>query len=296
MNTKHSKARQKYHIRKNIFTLFFILSPLSFTNCGTYAPYTGGTYYQLTSRELSSNNPYLRTCIFEPQYFIVHFPIYHFPADADLDPQKYEDTAQSQFQLLSTLLDYSKASHIKLSVFDENTVKDGYNPQYLQELAAGLRPRDTYTRVDGLEFSLQNLLAQAKAFFSHGPPLYYEQLSSGQKNFLVEHGAIFTLYFLGVISQIHKVIQPHHFSMVNQRVRDANGQVRFEGNDYWIFDFREMALREEVNNFRLYNPHRTCFIVYGAEHDLSDDFAGYPFQSGHDFCLNWKNNSVLPQI
>lgn len=199
-------------------------------------------------------------------------------------------------QCFHTLIDYSKNSFIQLSVFDENFTTDSYTPQYLQELADGLRPQDSYIRIDGTPQYLQSLLIQARALFLNGPPVYYEHLTSEQKNFLVEQGATFTLYFLGVIPQVHKVISSQHFTLVNHNIRDASGQVRFQGNEYWIFDFRETALREEINNFRRYNPQRLCFITYGAEHDFSDDFAGHPFQSGHDFCLNWKNNTALPQI
>ena len=295
MNTKYNNTRKNHPISNNTFTLLAILSPLFLTSCGVYYP-GEGTFYQLTSRQLSSRNPHLKTCIFNPQASIVHFPMHHFPVNGPSSPQDYEHIAQSQFQLFHTLLDYSKSPQIQLSVFDERFIKDSYNPQFLQELASGLRPQDEYTRVDGKEFVLQNLLAEAKSLFPHGPPLEYEHLSSNQKHFIVEHGATFTLYFLGTIPQIHKVITSQHFTLVNQNIRDANDQIRFEGNDYWIFDFRERALREEVHNFRLYNPQRFCFIAYGADHDFSDDFAGYPFQSGHEFCLNWKNQSAYPQI
>ena len=268
--------------------LFLTLFFLTFTGC-TIGSYTDGTLYQLSSRPLSENNPDLRTCIFDPAYSIVHFPMHHYPADGHYTPQQQEQITQSQFQLLHTILDYSRSRSLLL--FDEHITVDKYNSQYLQSLSSG--QFDEYTRVDGYAFQMAERLQTAQRSFGHGIPNYYEHLSPVQKDYLFNMGASFTAFLLGKIPRIYKVINPGHFISIRDRLLDSSGRFNFQGKDHLVYDEREIALRTEVLNFwRSHNPRTIFMIAFGARHDFSNEFVGFPFQSGHNFCLNWLNQSV----
>ena len=279
---------------------FFLLAALAstLTNC-SMGTYMEGTLYQLASQPLSLNQPELKTCIFDPQYSIVHFPMYHFPSSGHYTEQTYEEVAQSQFQLLHTIISYNRSPQ-QLSVFDENISTDHYNKSHFS-LSSGQSSLGIYRRIDGQVFYIKERLERARQLFLNGFPIYYEYLSKPQKDFLFNMGASLTLYLLKEIPQIHKVISPESFSIVKANLLDANGMLRLEGNNYWIFDFRENELRKEVLHFfqRNKSPQSIILIAYGAKHDLSNEFLGYPFQSGHSFCLDWlassrRSQPVLP--
>ena len=96
------------------------------------------------------------------------------------------------------------------------------------------------------------------------------------------------MYLLGQIPKIHKVSSDGQFQLVKSQVMSPGG-AQIEGNEYWIFNFRERELQKEVLSFymRNYHPRKLIFIAYGASHDFSDEFAGRPFQSGREICLGW---------
>lgn len=274
--------------------LFLTALSLGLTNC-TIGNYPGGTLYQLSSQPLSLNNPRLRTCVFDAPYLIVHFPMHHYPANGHYTQQIYEKVTQSQFQLLHTILDYNRSQR-NLFVFDEHFTTDTYNSQYFQSLSS--RQSDTYQRIDGQIFKIGQLSNRAKHLFINGIPRYYEHLSSEQKNLLFNIGATFTLYLLGEIPRIHKVISPEQFLLVKNALLNPNNTLELQGNDYWVYDFREGELKKEVLNFLQNNRNSqrmTLLIAYGANHDLSDEFSGFSFQAGHNFCLKWEDTTVPSQ-
>ena len=147
-----------------------------------------GVYQQLLSQPLSLNDPDFKTCVFDPNYSIVHFPMYHFPPTGHYNQKDFERVAHSQFQLFHTLVDYNR-SHWDLSIFDESVIQDVYNPTYFQALSSGQRPGDYFTRIDGKRFYLQERLQTANRLFGQGLPRYYEHLSHSQKNFSFWHGS-----------------------------------------------------------------------------------------------------------
>ena len=268
----------KFSSKIGIFILFLILG---LVNCQIGSGPAG--VFQLRSRFLSLNNPELRTCIFDPYYSIVHFPMYHFPAEGNYSSQDKELTVHSQFQLLHTIIDYKRSGRA-FFVFEEQAITD-YTPAYYQNLLSG-QIRGEYTRMDGQIFHLNERIQTAKNLFRNGFPNYYEYLSPQQKDYLFNMGASFTLYFLGEIPQIHKVISREKFKLAEANLRDSSGRIR--KNNYWIYNFRELELRNEVLNFRRnHGSQGIIFIAYGASHNLYDEFAGFPFQSSHNFCLNW---------
>lgn len=283
------------------FFIFPAVFALTLTNC-TIGGHESGTLHKISSRRLSVKNIQLRTCVFDPQYRIVHFPMYHSPPTGHYTRQVYEEVAQSQFQLLHTILDYDRSPSRELSVFDENITSDNYNKNYLQAISSGQASADTYTKLDGRTFQMGERLRKAEQLFKRtGFPAFYEYLSPPQKDFLFHTGASFTLYLLGEISRIHKVISSSNFSTIRARLLGPGGVLRLTGNDYWLFDVREGELRREVLNFlqRNHNPRALVLIAYGAKHNFSNEFTGYPFQSGHNFCLKWLDSSrqtpsVLP--
>ena len=274
---------------------FFILPTvfaLTLANC-TIGNYGDGALHRISSRRLSAKNLQLRTCVFDPQYRIVHFPMSHPPPVGHHTRQIIEEVAQSQFQLLHTILDYNRSPSRELSVFDENITSDNYNKNYLQAISSGQASADTYTTLYNRRFYLAERFQEAERQFKRtGFPGFYEHLSSAQKDFLFHTGASLTLYLLGEIQRIHKVISPGNFSIVRTRLLGPDGILRLAGNDYWLYDVREGELKKEVLNFlqQNHNPRTLVFIAYGARHDFSNEFAGYPFQSGHNFCLRWLDS------
>ena len=277
---------------KNLLIVFAFM----LTHCAIN-PYQQGTLYQLSSRVLSLHQQEFRTCIFDPHYSIVHFPMFHVPPTGQWTDQIYEDVARSQFQLLHTIIDYNRSSR-EISVFDEHIASDGYNEDYFQALKQGLAGRDTYTRIDGRSFFLEERLRLAQHLFGSGIQGYYEHLSTAQKDFIFQMGASFSLYFLKEIPSIHKTISQQKMELVKANLQNQNTSSQLT-NNYWIFTFRELELKKEVLSFLQKHPQnrKIIFIAYGANHDFSDEFTGYSFQSGHSFCLNWLNEkspAILP--
>ena len=276
---------------------FFVLSSFLFISCtlGTYQP---GTLYQIQSRSLSFNEPDLRTCVFDPHYSVVHFPMYHEPPTTQFSHRDYELVVRSQFQLLHTIVDYQRSLRGNLSVFDEHITSDSYNADYIQALENGLAESDTLTKLNGAVFRYSERFRTAKNLFGQGFPSHYEYLNELQKKYLFNTGASLTLYFLKEISKIYKVISPENMSVVKANlVGSSSDFLERNENEYWIYTFRDMELRREVDRFYQKNPfyRGLVFIAYGADHDFLDDFAGLPFQSGKDFCLIWDHSSsVLP--
>ncbi len=269
-----------------LFLAFLILAGVG-CQAGNYS-YREGTLQQLVSQPLSFNILGLNTCVFDPQYFILHFPMHHFPTYGHYTRETYEKVAKSQFQLLHTVIDYNRSKRL-LALFDEQVNDDFYNKTFFQNLTTGRAGDSTYERIDGQVFFVSQLFQQAQRLFSSGFPRYYEQLSLPQKGFLFNFGASLLLYFTGEISKIHKVISEEKFEIVKANLRDASGAIQLKNNDYWLFDVREEELKKEVLSFYQTNfqANKLILIAYGADHDFSNEFAGWPFQSGHKFCLNW---------
>ncbi len=245
----------------------------------------------ISSRPLSLNDQNLKTCVFDPQFRIAHFPMYHYPPEGHYSKEDKENVAKSQFQLLHTLLDYNRSAR-PLRLFDENIIHDGYNEAYFQGLLAGQSLNDTYKKIDGSHSTMGAMLTQARSFQT-GFPEFYEHLTPPQKDTLFQVGASLVLYLLGEIPQLHKVITPNSFHLAIANLRDINGNLLLKGNDYWLFDFREEELRKEVAYFFSQNLsfRGIVLIAYGANHDLSNEFTGHAFQSGHKFCLDWAKHS-----
>ena len=275
---------------QKILILFLFLFVLANCQLGSSQP---GVLGQVASRPLSLQEPELKTCVFDPGYSLVHFPMFHTsPNIEDNTPGTYSDlTVKSQFQLLHTLLDYNRSLRGFLTVFDEVITEDGYDLNYLSELERGLVSSDQVTRLDGRIFNLTERYQTARNLFGGGFPSYYEHLNELQKQFLYDTGASLALYFVREIAQLYKVISPQKFNVVKNSIIGIN-----ENSDqyrYQVFTVRELELRIQIQQFYQRNPtyRGLVFIAYGANHDFSDEFAGYPFQSGHPFCLNWTQSS-----
>ena len=278
----------KFHIK------FFLILFTTFLFSACHNNYsntnTARITYKITSRALSLKNQHFRSCVFDDIYPIVHFPMHHTPTDGQYTQKTFELVAHSQFQLLHTILDYNRSSW-DLAVFDEHFFTNVYNEVFFKALL-NRNPQawnSIYTRLDGRDFQLGERLSTAKALFTSFPG-YYEYLSIPQKQFLFDMGASFTLYLLGELPKIYPVISKQNFNLVkSQLIR--NGQFNFQdqGARYWIYTFREDELKKQVLNFfqRNYQARKKILIAYGTNHDFSDNFSGYPFQSGHSFCLPW---------
>ena len=281
---------------KNCYNFYLIiLFSFFFTACSLGANQSG-FFQQIHSRSLSLNDPELRTCVFDPYYSVIHFPMYHEPPVNNYSNEIYDLVVKSQFQLLHTIIDYNRAVR-PLAVFDERVTSDSYNSKYIQKIEQGLAQSDTYKKFNGKVFYFSERKRTAEHLFGQGFPSHYEYLNEPQKNFLFDTGASLALYFLQELSKVYKVISTEKLKIVQANLSGNWVTADRNENHYWIFTFRDMELRREVNGFYQKNPFYKglVFIAYGAEHDLSKDFAGLPFQSGRDFCLKWdRSSSPLP--
>ena len=237
-------------------------------------------------QSLGLTDPLFKNCVFQPQTRIAHFPVYNFPPTGNYDANLRERVSKSQFQLLHTILTY----HPDVAVFDENITTNTFGPNMLQSLQQGLEEFH-YTRADGKSFSLQERYSTARSLFHSGIPQYYEHLDETQKEYLFQTGGSMTLYFLGYIRQLHKVIDLNDFQIVLDHINQSGGirKMTFSNQkDYYIFDFRQEKLKLQVVEFFNLNPsfRGISLIAYGASHDLRDDFSGYLFEDGRH-CLQW---------
>ena len=272
-----------------LFNLFLILFTLSSCNIDSSA----GFQQEVSSRVLSLRDPSLRTCVFDPGHLVVHFPMYHVPSEVrNVSNEDFERVVKSQFQLLHTLLDYNR-SYIRLAVFEESIITDLFTADYINQMKQNLVPSDTFTRLDGTQFFISSERRRAVQLFQGGFPAFYEQMNSEQKQLLWKLGASKTLYLLEEIPRLHSVIASNEFELVRSQLGGDFSGANIQQNFQWVFTFREQKLRDRVLLFLNQNPswNGLVFIAYGRDHDFSDDFAGYLFQSGHSFCLAWDRTN-----
>ena len=287
-------------IQKNALALLL----LTLTGCGAGGPFgasnAGGGGSELRARpvSLSQADPLLTTCIFNPQTRIAYFPMYHFPYTGRATPEEREAVIKSQLQLLHTILTYSSLVN-GIAVFDEHVTSNTFNPSTFSELERGRGRNFTYTRADGTQFSLQERYETAGILFGGGVPLRLNHLREDQKQFLFETGASMTLYYLGHIRHIHKVIEPGEYDTVMNQLQSGGAEpligADLSGNsqarNYWVFDYREEKLKMQVDSFFQENPGfpGIALIAYGASHNFEDDFQGYLFEKGA--CLAWDKSA-----
>ena len=146
-------------------------------------------------KPLSRSDPMLKTCVFDPQTRIAHFPMFHFPPSGKYDTPKKERVSKSQFQLLHTILTYAPY----IAVFEEQVTDNTFNPSLYEQLKNG-QARGKYKRLDGKTFTIQERFNTANSLFQGNIPAYYENLREDQKTYLFEAGASWIAYFLGYIS------------------------------------------------------------------------------------------------
>ena len=263
---------------------------------GLFHPSGSHSASQLRNPEavsLSLSDPLLETCAFKTETRIAHFPMWHFPPDGKYDADLRETVAKSQFQLLQTILMY----HPNIAVFDERVTVNDFSPQTFRILKNNGKQSAEYTRADGRVFNLQERFDTAQTLFHADIPSHYEHLTEQQKEYLFQTGAPLTLYFLGYIPQLHKVIDYEDLAVVEDFIQRRGGAGRFfqtsGGGDadrkYFIYDFREKRLFQQVTEFFNINPGFSgmALISYGANHDFKDDFSGYFFEAGES-CLEWS--------
>ncbi len=298
-------ADKKQAMSKTRPFAFLVFGPGFLAGCALGGPGLPGRYQQLTAQSLSIM-PDLRdrykVCVFDPAYRVLHFPQWHFPINNRYEPEDFERISRSQFQLLHTILAYSKSRQV--AVFDESVIHDEFDESYSQILQAGSPSKNAYTdRGDGRKFLHTERLFLARRLFGNGIPQYYEYLNQNQKSFLFNMGASFTLYFLGKIPRVYKVIERQDFERLRASLFPSGSTFAFSAEkgvdatkDYWIYDFREYKLREQISEFYRQNPGYSgvILIAYGINHDLSDEFAGFAFQAG-SFCKNWADSRFFPQ-
>lgn len=231
------------------------------------------------------------TCQYPPQAKIFHFPMYHTPPEGYLGAEVFDQVTRSQFQLLHTII----SNYGNIVIFEEGAHSDLYNKENLLNPGSA-----SFTRLDQKIFFWSERKHLAQSIFK-SVPLYYEHLTQPQKQYLYDTGGSLTLFFMGYVDQIYKVISRENFSIAINNLnrlsssyrggfkelvglpRGANPQ-----RDHWLFNYRENELKKEVLNFYQKKPNYqgVVLIAYGANHDFSDDFAGFPFSRGIN-CTNW---------
>ena len=291
------------------FTVFFLLhcsAPTQQTrlvrdsrgNISVISASTASATKLYQEKPISLIDPSLTTCAFRPETRIAHFPMYHFPPSGRFSDSLEEKIIKSQFQLLHTILMYR---HHQIAVFDENVTVNDFSPKVFNNLENKGGRDVNYTRADGTIFNLQERFDTARSLFHAGIPQYYEQLAPRQMEYLFNIGAAITLYFLGYIPQLHKVIAHEDLQIVMDDIDRRGGvgnvfRVSSSEQDYYIYTFREEKLFFQVTQFFNINPSFSglALISYGASHKLQDEFNGYPFEEGRS-CLDWDRPSSIQQ-
>ena len=177
------------------------------------------------------------------------------------------DVLESQFRILNKIGDYMIKGK-EIVFFNEERTASNFVPD----------DRNRYKGFTGA----------ARSFFSEGIPRNLENFSHEQKDFLYRVGAVNTLYFLGAINVIFKVISQRDIDLVEINRRGLLTQRLLKvvkGEDYFIHNFRERKLKEEVDMFLSAYKERygrdyggEVIIVYGGAHDLSQEFKNCSFQ------------------
>ena len=190
---------------------------------------------------------------------VTHFQQVHEHPSIKLPHYITPMISKSQFHILQTLLDYQRQGK-KFVVFDEEEVN---------EVRAGIQ-KNSSNKI-------------SKAFQSI--PKSHKLLSSEQKKILIKKGAARVLYFLDRINHIHKVISDRDWSLFKSH--------RIHAFFYFMHAFREKKLKEEVDFFlnEYKKKHEKDYdgeivIIYGAAHNLSDEFKDCSFQTVNTFYLN----------
>lgn len=233
---------------------------------------------------LSLQDSNFKTCTFNLQSFVLHYPTRHYPTNGEYDEATYESTVRSQFQLLHTIYFYNTTSTLpNFVVFEESVVNDNLNPQTYQNLR-DRQYQGTITRSDGTTATYQQLYNLAHQLFPKIPQ-YYEHLNDLQKKFLFENSAPWLLYFLQFLPQVHKSISAQDWQIVLNNVLKG-GQIDLN-NRYYVHDFREAKLTLEVFKFiqKAGSLNYRVLIAYGAEHDFSNNFQNHSFERITN-CLN----------
>ena len=283
-------------IPKFLYCCVLLLSAGFLVNCAVpSAPSAPRTPLE---KPLSLTDPLLKSCVFQPQTRIAHFPMYHFPPSGEYKAPLREKVSKSQFQLLHTILTYFP----NVAVFDEHVTTNVFGPGVFEALQRGLGGDSHYERADGKIFYLQERFSTARSLFHGGIPSHYDRLGEVQKEYLFQTGASMTLYFLGYIRQLHKVIDFADFQIVLDQIQKHGGVKNFlkvssSNRDYYVFGFREQKLKLQVIEFFNINPafQGLALIAYGAHHDFKDDFAGYFFEENPN-CLQWDRKTSQPVL
>ena len=273
---------------------------LLLTNCevggGVYVPPKGPvTITPPALRGLSLHDPHLTTCNYLPQFKIAHFPMYHFPPNGKFNPASFQRITRSQFQLLHTILNNGN----NIVVFEESVQHDNYTQKKLNS------PNTYYfIRSDGQRFEWGERRRLARHLFPT-VPLYYEHLTEPQKQYIYDIGGVLTLFYLDQIPKIYKTIVSTDFEVVLANLKQEAKRLNHDffsflslpkgqspTRDYWLFDYREQKLFQEIAKFYQKNPNYKglVLIAYGLAHDLSDDFAGFSFSTG-THCIQWINTA-----
>ena len=273
---------------KNTRILLLFLATFFIVSCS--GNITIGTVYEVQGIPLSINNQQFKNCIFNPHKRIVHYPMEHAPANGRYTQPEYELIVRSQFQLFHTIIKYAG----RVAVFEESVNDDYYNEHTFSLLKSEQRNSlsATIIKPNGSTYKVRDLYVNAWRFFGRSIPQFYEHLDNAQKDYLFVHGASLLAYFLGIVPKLHKSISPQDYKSIKDKVFDRGGNLLPTGN-YYIFDYRERALTNEV--IRYYNTpegrSKIALIAYGSAHNFNDDFAAFPFFERTSHCLNWKNQA-----
>ena len=243
----------------------------------------------LPLKVLSLYDSSFTTCNHHPQTKIFHFPMYHFPTDGRSTKASFEIVVRSQFKLLHTILN----NYGNVVIFEEQVAHDHYNSETIKRSGTL-----SFTRLDNQRFFWSERIQLARRIF-RTVPLYYEHLTNEQKQYLYNTGGVLTLFFMGHVDHVYKTITSNDFDKalhnlialsrsykngLSELISLPAGQNR--QSDYWLYDYRENKLKLEVLKFYQQNPNYRglILIAYGANHDFSDDFAGFSFATGNH-CL-----------
>ena len=250
------------------------------------------------------------------------------PKQSDENPVSEDDAISKPFQFPPGCVIPEKARIIHIpqmhSVLNNEYGKDGYS-YFLKENIARtqfLIARFILNNKDGLyiDESLNTPLdsnnisefvdSTTDRMLTFNPHESYENLTQITKDFLIEFGGGFLLFYKRYLDVLYPSISPKDSDRIYSKIFskqeeldnliEAGQQNNQDGEyileqlselakvyqemGYHIMDEREVLLKDEVMKL-MSNSEEKIFFIYGAAHDFSDEFEGESFHKVPDVCV-----------
>jgi|GEM_PF-2895954 len=211
-------------------------------------------------------SPVASPCRFDASAQVVHFPQLHWPPHSDsISPELLQPILAAQSALAQIILE-----HPEFEIFSEGLSAD--------QLASQIDPND------------ETVIEAHKLFPSvHAGSTPSESFDPGALGFqagtfLARHGAVNTLFLLGVLPIVHKTLTAEegdaNNDAVNARIAELPRGTPLAQDPVLkklILSDREGYASHEILEFLKKNPARKALLVFGKTHDFAPDFTSIRF-------------------